>query len=79
MEQIDLVKQVIEKNAADIPEIKYYDDQIIVLEQRLEQVNQNIEELPEPKYYEEDIQSIKIAIPRKHRIKFLHSPSGSMR
>ena len=29
-DQIDLVKEVIEKNAADIPEIKYYDDQIIV-------------------------------------------------
>jgi prefoldin subunit 5 len=57
-----LVKEVIEKNAADIPEIKYYDDQISILEQRLEQVNQNIEELPEPKYYEEDIQSLRIAV-----------------
>ena len=30
-EQIDTLKEVVEKNAADIPEIKYYDEQILSL------------------------------------------------
>ena len=50
-EQIDTLKEVVEKNAADIPEIKYYDEQISELENRLNK-------LPEVRYYEEDVRSL---------------------
>jgi len=50
-EQIDTLKEVIDRNAADIPEIKYYDEQISELENRLNK-------LPEVRYYEEDVKSL---------------------
>ena len=50
-EQIDTLKEVVEKNAADIPEIKYYDEQISELENRLNK-------LPEVRYYEDDVKSL---------------------
>jgi len=51
-EQIDSLKEEVDKNAADIPEIKYYDEQISELENRLNK-------LPEVKYYESDLESLK--------------------
>ena len=53
-EQIDSLKEEVDKNAADIPEIKYYDEQISELENRLNK----LPELPEVRYYEEDIKSL---------------------
>ena len=50
-EQIDSLKEEVNKNAADIPEIKYYDEQISELENRLNK-------LPEVRYYEEDVKSL---------------------
>ncbi len=49
--QIDSLKEEVDKNAADIPEIKYYDEQISELENRLNK-------LPEVRYYEEDVRSL---------------------
>ena len=53
-EQIDSLKEEVDKNAADIPEIKYYDEQISELENRLNK----LPKLPEVRYYEEDIKSL---------------------
>ncbi len=49
---IDKLREEVNQNAADIPEIKYYDEQISQLENRLKN-------LPEIRHYEDDLISIK--------------------
>ena len=49
---IDELKETVRTNAANIPEIRYYDDEI-------ESLESSLKSLPEIRHYEGDITSIK--------------------
>ena len=48
----------VRKDIPEIPEIKYYDDELEKLATYIEEVKQDIPEIPEIKYYDENITSI---------------------
>ena len=48
----------VRKDIPEIPEIKYYDDELEKLSTYIEEVKQDIPEIPEIKYYDENITSI---------------------
>ena len=54
----------VRKDIPDIPEIKYYDDELEKLSEQVELVRDSIPEIPEIKYYDEEIASLREEIDR---------------
>ena len=54
----------VRKDIPDIPEIKYYDDELEKLSEQVELVRDSIPEIPEIKYYDEEITSLREEIDR---------------
>ena len=46
----------------ELPEVKYYDEEVQNIEDRIDTLQTELANLPEPKYYEEDLQDIREAI-----------------
>ena len=57
----ELVRMVndVRESIPDIPQVKYYDDELKQLSEQIEEVQRNIPEVPEVKYYDDEIKSIK--------------------
>ena len=57
----ELVRMVndVRESIPDIPEIKYYDDELKQISEQIKEVQKNIPEVPEVKYYDDEIKSIK--------------------
>ena len=57
----ELVRMVndVRESIPDIPQVKYYDDELKQLTEQIEEVQRNIPEVPEVKYYDDEIKSIK--------------------
>ena len=58
---VELVRMVndVRESIPDIPEIKYYDDELKQISEQIKEVQKNIPEVPEVKYYDDEIKSIK--------------------
>ena len=57
----ELVRMVndVRESIPDIPQVKYYDDELKQLSEQIKEVQKNIPEVPEVKYYDDEIKSIK--------------------
>ena len=49
----------VRKDIPEIPQVKYYDDELKQLSEQIEEVQRNIPEVPEVKYYDDEIKLIK--------------------
>ena len=48
----------IRKEVLDLPEVKYYDDELNELKEKVEEVQNSIPEVPEVRYYEDDLKNL---------------------
>jgi predicted nucleic acid-binding Zn-ribbon protein len=48
----------LKKELSELPEVKYYDDELTQLQERIESVRDSIPEVPEIKYYDEDLENL---------------------
>ena len=48
----------LKKELSELPEVKYYDDELTQLQERIEAVRDSIPEIPEIKYYDDDLESL---------------------
>ena len=48
----------IKKELSELPEVKYYDDELTQLQERIEAVRDSIPEIPEIKYYDDDLENL---------------------
>ena len=48
----------LKKELSELPEVKYYDDELNQLQKRIETVKKSIPEIPEIKYYDEDLENL---------------------
>jgi len=48
----------LKKELSELPEIKYYDDELTQLQERIEAVRDSIPEIPEIKYYDDDLDNL---------------------
>jgi len=46
------------KELSELPEVKYYDDELTQLQERIEVVRDSIPEIPEIKYYDDDLENL---------------------
>ena len=53
-ERVDELK----KELSELPEVKYYDDELTQLQEKIESVRDSIPEIPEIKYYEDDLENL---------------------
>ena len=67
----ELVRMVndVRESIPDIPQVKYYDDELKQLSEQIEEVQRNIPEVPEVKYYDDEIKSIKEDLNEKSNIR----------
>jgi len=68
-ELVGLVNEV-RDNIPDIPEIKYYDDDLEKISQTIEELRSTIPVVPEVKYYDEDIDQVKQTISDLPEVKY---------
>jgi len=68
-ELVGLVNEV-RDNIPDIPEIKYYDDDLEKISQTIEELRSEIPVVPEVKYYDEDIDQVKQTISDLPEVKY---------
>ena len=68
-ELVGLVNEV-RDNIPDIPEIKYYDDDLEKITETIEEIRSEIPVVPEVKYYDEDIQEVKQTISDLPEVKY---------
>ena len=68
-ELVGLVNEV-RDNIPDIPEIKYYDDDLEKISQTIEELRSEIPVVPEVKYYDEDIDQVKQSISDLPEVKY---------
>ena len=68
-ELVGLVNEV-RDNIPDIPEIKYYDDDLKKISQTIEELRSEIPVVPEVKYYDEDIDQVKQSISDLPEVKY---------
>jgi len=48
----------LKKELSELPEVKYYDDELTQLQERIEAVRDSIPEIPEIKYYDDDLDNL---------------------
>jgi len=48
----------LKKELSELPEVKYYDDELTQLQERIEAVRDSIPEIPEIKYYDDDLENL---------------------
>ena len=48
----------LKKELSELPEVKYYDDELTQLQERIETVRESIPEVPEIKYYDDDLENL---------------------
>ena len=48
----------LKKELSELPEVKYYDEELTELQERIEGVRNSIPEVPEIKYYDEDLDNL---------------------
>jgi hypothetical protein len=48
----------LKKELSELPEVKYYDDELNQLQERIETVKNSIPEIPEIKYYDDDLENL---------------------
>jgi len=48
----------LKKELSELPEIKYYDDELTQLQEKIEAVKESIPEIPEIKYYDDDLDNL---------------------
>ena len=48
----------LKKELSELPEVKYYDDELTQLQERIEAVRASIPEIPEIKYYDDDLDNL---------------------
>jgi len=48
----------LKKELSELPEVKYYDDELTQLQERIETVKESIPEVPEIKYYDDDLENL---------------------
>ena len=68
-ELVGLVNEV-RDNIPDIPEIKYYDDDLEKISETIEEVRSQIPVVPEVKYYDEEIENVKQSISELPEVKY---------
>jgi len=68
-ELVGLVNEV-RDNIPDIPEIKYYDDDLEKISETIEEIRSEIPIVPEVKYYDEDIEEVKQTISDLPEVKY---------
>ena len=68
-ELVGLVNEV-RDNIPDIPEIKYYDDDLEKISETIEEVRSQIPVVPEVKYYDEEIEDVKQSISELPEVKY---------
>jgi hypothetical protein len=68
-ELVGLVNEV-KDNIPDIPEIKYYDDDLEKISETIEELRSQIPVVPEVKYYDEDIDQVKQTISDLPEVKY---------
>ena len=68
-ELVGLVNEV-RDNIPDIPEIKYYDDDLEKISETIEELRSEIPIVPEVKYYDEDIEEVKQSISDLPEVKY---------
>jgi hypothetical protein len=68
-ELVGLVNEV-RDNIPDIPEIKYYDDDLEKISETIEDVRSQIPVVPEVKYYDEEIENVKQSISELPEVKY---------
>ena len=68
-ELVGLVNEV-RDNIPDIPEIKYYDDDLEKISETIEELRSEIPIVPEVKYYDEDIEEVKQTISDLPEVKY---------
>jgi len=68
-ELVGLVNEV-RDNIPDIPEIKYYDDDLEKISEIIEEVRSQIPVVPEVKYYDEEIENVKQTISELPEVKY---------
>ena len=68
-ELVGLVNEV-RDNIPDIPEIKYYDDDLEKISETIEELRSEIPVVPEVKYYDEDIEEVKQSISDLPEVKY---------
>ena len=68
-ELVGLVNEV-RDNIPDIPEIKYYDDDLEKISETIEEVRSQIPVVPEVRYYDEEIENVKKSISELPEVKY---------
>ena len=68
-ELVGLVNEV-RDNIPDIPEIKYYDDDLEKISETIEELRSEIPVVPEVKYYDEEIENVKQSISELPEVKY---------
>jgi hypothetical protein len=48
----------VKKEVSELPEVKYYDSELLDLKEKIENVKRSIPEIPEIKYYDEDLKNL---------------------
>ena len=70
----------LKKELSELPEVKYYDDELTQLQERIESVRDSIPEIPEIKYYDDDlkdllglIEEVRGSIPEMPEVRYYES------